>query len=1004
MAVRFTERDILVGDRPGLVLGGEFQYFRIAKALWRPSLEKLKAGGLTSISAYVPWIWHEIEEGHFDFTGRTDPARDLAGFMALCEELDLPLVIKPGPFIFAEYQGFGVPHWLRENHPECLMHVTFKPQAYPQPSLNHPGWLALVKIWFEAVADQIRPYIERGSVIAIQIDNETGYPQFGQGPHLTDRNPETMGLFREAIAERLAPGAALGRIAAVRGGLSDAHAGGRTVHRLQTESGLTLIYKPRSMGLDGRFDDLLGWLVAEGLSLDLRPTARLDRGAWGWVECLEHAPCADVAAVGRYFRRAGMLLAVVYALKGMDFHAENLFAVGEHPVLIDLEGLLQPRLDEHAPPDAPFTDAAAFARSLETSVLNTAMVTFPVPAGGQEQDWSGLADPIDAAQSRQRAWVDVNTDRMRLEDVPHAPAWQNLPRLDGLARSARPHAHEVVAGFAEAHALIAARLDRLTAADGPLMAFADQPVRFFFRTTRHYAQLLSRARRPEFLTDGLDRSLVFDRLSRTYRRAVERPARWALIRAEGRALEQSDLPTFATTPGAAGLLADGSETVPFATPALTDVVAHLRRLGPADGRLQARLTAMCLVPAAPAPSVPWPSAADADFQAHGLALARLVAERAVVLEDGSACWLAHHRVSERPVPMRAPLGAGLWDGAGGVALLLGAAHRLAPDPAMRDLALAAVAPMRASLVGHAARGGLWPTDVLPTVGGAIEGLARLSVLLEAPELARDATAIARHWGPGVFARAAHPDVSGGLAAVLRGLLAVYGASGDAGVLAAATAAGDRLLAMAPVGADGLRRWPAVTGRPLAGFAHGASGVASALLRLYEASGEARFLQAAREGLAYEDRVFDAVTGNWPSEPRGPGVEPVRFVSWCYGAPGVALARLVALPHMPERAGEVETAVATTLSEPDHALDFVCCGNFGRVEALLEAGRILDRPEWVLAARRLAARRLPLVGLGPGAVGSAAEGDSTYLRGAAGIGYALLRLAAPGALPCVLTGA
>lgn len=212
MAVRFTERDILVGDRPGLVLGGEFQYFRIAKELWRPSLEKLKAGGLTSISAYVPWIWHEIEEGVFDFTGRTDPARDLVGFLALCEELDLPLVIKPGPFIFAEYQGFGVPYWLRENHPECLMHVTFKPQAYPQPSLNHPGWLALVKIWFAAVADEIRPYVERGSVIAVQIDNETGYPQFGQGPHLTDRNPETMGLFREAIAERFSSVDELNRV------------------------------------------------------------------------------------------------------------------------------------------------------------------------------------------------------------------------------------------------------------------------------------------------------------------------------------------------------------------------------------------------------------------------------------------------------------------------------------------------------------------------------------------------------------------------------------------------------------------------------------------------------------------------------------------------------------------------------------------------------------------------------------------------------------------------
>lgn len=212
MDVQFTEHQVLVDGRPELLLGGEFQYFRIDKALWRPSLEKLKAAGLNSISAYVPWIWHEIAEGEFDFTGRTDPARDLQGFMVMCEELELPLVIKPGPYIFAEYQGFGVPYWLRENHPECLMKVTHRPQNYPQPSLNHPGWLNLVRIWFEHVAVEIRPYIERGAVVAIQIDNETGYPQFGQGPHLTDLNPETLGLFREALADRFSSVDELNRV------------------------------------------------------------------------------------------------------------------------------------------------------------------------------------------------------------------------------------------------------------------------------------------------------------------------------------------------------------------------------------------------------------------------------------------------------------------------------------------------------------------------------------------------------------------------------------------------------------------------------------------------------------------------------------------------------------------------------------------------------------------------------------------------------------------------
>jgi hypothetical protein len=200
VTIAFRERRIHVHGSPDLLLGGEFQYFRIPRELWRPSLEALKEAGLGAVSAYVPWVWHEPTPGAHDFTGDTAPERDLVGFLSLCEDLGLPLVVKPGPFIFAEYQGFGVPLWLQTEHPETLM-VVHRPQAYPQPALNHPGYLALVRGWFEAVARVVRPFVERGVVFALQIDNETGYPQFGQGPHLTDRNPETLALLRTVLAE-----------------------------------------------------------------------------------------------------------------------------------------------------------------------------------------------------------------------------------------------------------------------------------------------------------------------------------------------------------------------------------------------------------------------------------------------------------------------------------------------------------------------------------------------------------------------------------------------------------------------------------------------------------------------------------------------------------------------------------------------------------------------------------------------------------------------------------
>ncbi len=203
MSIRFDARHVLIDERPSLLLGGEFQYFRIDPALWHVGLSQLKAAGVMAISTYVPWVWHEWRKGVFDFTGASHPCRDLIGFLKVCAALDLSVVIKPGPYIFAEYQGFGLPGWLESHHPEIFMKVrASKPQVFPQPSLNHPVFLSLVRSWFEAVALVITDSVKRGEVIAIQIDNETGYPQFGQGPHLMDHNDATLALLRESLALR----------------------------------------------------------------------------------------------------------------------------------------------------------------------------------------------------------------------------------------------------------------------------------------------------------------------------------------------------------------------------------------------------------------------------------------------------------------------------------------------------------------------------------------------------------------------------------------------------------------------------------------------------------------------------------------------------------------------------------------------------------------------------------------------------------------------------------
>lgn len=201
MTIRFGTDQILINGKPDLLLGGEFQYFRIKRDQWESVLRSFKEAGVNVISAYIPWIWHEISEGEFDFDGRTQPERDLRGFLYLARRLELPLIIKPGPYIYAEYQGFGLPFWLRERYPEILMRVP-QDSNYQEVFLNHPQFLSLTRRWFEALAPLLLPMIESDEVIALQLDNETGMPQFGAGPYLSDLNPASIEQLRTYLQDR----------------------------------------------------------------------------------------------------------------------------------------------------------------------------------------------------------------------------------------------------------------------------------------------------------------------------------------------------------------------------------------------------------------------------------------------------------------------------------------------------------------------------------------------------------------------------------------------------------------------------------------------------------------------------------------------------------------------------------------------------------------------------------------------------------------------------------
>jgi len=111
-----AEKDcFLKNGKPYFLISGEIHYFRLNPKLWEKHLRLLKESGANTTSTYIPWDWHEYEEGKFDFSGETNPARNLLRYIELCKNIGLNLIVKPGPYILAEYENHGLPNWLSKK-------------------------------------------------------------------------------------------------------------------------------------------------------------------------------------------------------------------------------------------------------------------------------------------------------------------------------------------------------------------------------------------------------------------------------------------------------------------------------------------------------------------------------------------------------------------------------------------------------------------------------------------------------------------------------------------------------------------------------------------------------------------------------------------------------------------------------------------------------------------------------------------------------------------------
>jgi beta-galactosidase len=203
MSVVMKQGKFVINGKAEFLYGGELHYYRVPKNEWRDRLTKLKEAGCNLVSSYVPWVWHEIEEGVYDFTGETRGERDLKSFLELVKEFGLYCIVRPGPYVMAEVRFHGVPDWLLTAYPEV---IAKKRDGNDHPtrvvSYRHPVFLEKTKRWYKAVNEVLAPeqVNQGGSIIMYQLCNEIGMLHWVS--NTSDFNQETLDEFKGYLSAK----------------------------------------------------------------------------------------------------------------------------------------------------------------------------------------------------------------------------------------------------------------------------------------------------------------------------------------------------------------------------------------------------------------------------------------------------------------------------------------------------------------------------------------------------------------------------------------------------------------------------------------------------------------------------------------------------------------------------------------------------------------------------------------------------------------------------------
>lgn len=836
------------------------------------------------------------------------------------------------------------------------------------------------------------------------------------------------------------------KVISVQTGLSDYHNNGNSVMVIQFDSGLKLVYKPKNLDLEICYFKLLSWLNKQSILLPLKVLKILHRSDYGWVEFVNSLPCKNIEEIKRFYYRSGMQLCLAYVLEATDLHNENVIACSEHPVLIDLETLMHPRMREANDIRESLEMAYTTHQEILHSVMNTGLLPqwhSPFQESHIQEDIhvydpSGLGG-FDQQRTffRVRQWRNINTDNMELS-YDHETCSEikenqhlnlnNVPILNDLKVPPTHFLEEIIHGFKTLYYFLIDKKNELLQINSPLHEFSNVPVRFVFRPTYAYTLLLEKLNHPKFMRDGIERSLQLESLSKLLLSSDFASLLIPLVEEEKKAMEQYDIPRILASSDCSNFSFGSNKMIKncFTSSSFEIVVKRIKSLNNNDleknisfieGSFFSRFTIN--------ESNYSLSTQNNNFNTfnniacqnseqiqevlveQSIKIGISLKKRAVYSLNGCTNWIAPQYSPRLCKYQLNSLSWNLYEGSLGVALFFAALGKITNDTEFIQLALSSLKPSLMLLqeekdVTHSEH--FVGMNGILGYGSIVYTLVRIAKILENEMLLSASEKVAAMITPELITNDQQFDIIGGVAGTILGLIALYDVFPNSKIKNQITLCGEHLLNNRVSSDSGYKSWKTLNGKLLTGFSHGAAGIAYSLLRSYKISGQTVFLEAAQESISYERSVFNREVGNWPDF-RFPSTEDLKYqCGWAHGAPGIGLARVAGLDilNTDEIQEDIESAIKTTMLYGLSHLDHLCNGNLGRVEFLFTAAQKSSQPQLqeiaMTQVEQIIARAKQKGTFG---YEQFLTFNPVFFEGAAGIGYEFLRLAYPDLLPSVL---